>query len=170
MQIPGIGLLTPTALDRRQHSRLAERRQLACWLGLTPREFSSGSRRRLGRISKQGDAYVRMLLIHGARAALNAARRRAGTDKPLSQLQAWAARRAEGGHPNKAVVALTERDMAARLLERKIRHVEASGAEVIAAANPGCLLQIRAGLLARGSEVTVEHPVDVLARAHGWTH
>jgi glycolate oxidase iron-sulfur subunit len=65
---------------------------------------------------------------------------------------------------------LTERDMAARLLERKIRHVEASGAEVIAAANPGCLLQIRAGLLARGSEVTVEHPVDVLARAHGWTH
>jgi glycolate oxidase iron-sulfur subunit len=64
---------------------------------------------------------------------------------------------------------LTERDMAGRLLERKIRHVEASGAEVIAAANPGCLLQIRAGLLARGSVVTVEHPVDVLARAHGWT-
>jgi glycolate oxidase iron-sulfur subunit len=65
---------------------------------------------------------------------------------------------------------LTERDMAARLLARKIRHVEASGADVIAAANPGCLLQIRAGLLARGSVVAVEHPIDILARAHGWTH
>jgi glycolate oxidase iron-sulfur subunit len=64
---------------------------------------------------------------------------------------------------------LTERAMAARLLARKIRHVEASGADVIAAANPGCLLQIRAGLLARGSAVAVEHPIDILAHAHGWT-
>lgn len=111
MQIPGIGLLTATALFATVADIHAFQsgRQLACWLGLTPREFSSGSRRRLGRISKQGDAYVRMLLIHGARAALNAARRRASADKPLSQLQAWAARRAEQGHTNKAVVALANK-------------------------------------------------------------
>ncbi len=43
---------------------------LASWFGLTPRERSNGTKRRLGRISKQGDVYLRMLLIHGARSAL----------------------------------------------------------------------------------------------------
>jgi glycolate oxidase iron-sulfur subunit len=62
---------------------------------------------------------------------------------------------------------LTERAMARRLLARKLAHVAASGAEVVAAANPGCLLQMRAGALARGMGVEVEHPIDLLARAHG---
>jgi glycolate oxidase iron-sulfur subunit len=62
---------------------------------------------------------------------------------------------------------LTERAMARRLLERKVDHIVASGAELIAAANPGCLLQIRAGLIARGITVDVEHPIDLLAQAHG---
>jgi glycolate oxidase iron-sulfur subunit len=62
---------------------------------------------------------------------------------------------------------LTERAMAARLLERKLDCIEESGASVVAAANPGCLLQIRAGAIARGLRVEVEHPIDVLARAHG---
>jgi len=62
---------------------------------------------------------------------------------------------------------LTERALATRLLERKLQHVEASGAGVIAAANPGCLLQIRAGTLKRGLAVEIEHPLDLLARAHG---
>lgn len=84
-------------------------RLLACWFGLTPREFSSGSRRRLGRISKQGDPYVRMLLIHGARSALNAARRAAQADKPLTQLQAWALHRAGEMHSNKVAVALANK-------------------------------------------------------------
>lgn len=111
LKIPGIGILTATALFATVANIHAFRngRQLACWLGLTPREFSSGSRRRLGRISKQGDAYVRMLLIHGARAALNAARRTAGADRPLTQLQAWALRRASETHPNKAAVALANK-------------------------------------------------------------
>jgi transposase len=77
LKIPGIGLLTATALFASVSNIHAFRsgRQLSCWLGLTPRESSSGGRRRLGRISKQGDAYLRMLLIHGARAALTSARR-----------------------------------------------------------------------------------------------
>jgi glycolate oxidase iron-sulfur subunit len=61
---------------------------------------------------------------------------------------------------------LTEPAMARRLLERKLRHVAESGADVVAAANPGCLLQMRAGALARGMAVRVEHPVDLLAQAH----
>lgn len=110
-RIPGIGVLTATALFATVGNVHAFRdgRRLASWLGLTPREFSSGSRRRLGRISKQGDAYVRMLLIHGARAALNAARRLAKAGKPLTHLQAWALGRAENGHSNKAVVALANK-------------------------------------------------------------
>jgi len=61
---------------------------------------------------------------------------------------------------------LTEPEMAARLLERKIEAVVASGAEIVAAANPGCLLQVRSGAIARGLAVAVEHPLDLLARAH----
>ena len=62
---------------------------------------------------------------------------------------------------------LTEPAMARRLLERKLRHVVDSGADVVAAANPGCLLQMRAGALARGLTVRIEHPIDLLALAHG---
>ena len=61
---------------------------------------------------------------------------------------------------------LTERAMAGRLLERKIERIARSGAEVIAAANPGCILQIRAGVILRGLPVAVEHPLDLLAAAH----
>jgi len=57
---------------------------------------------------------------------------------------------------------LTEPAMARRLRERKIDHILASGAECVAAANPGCALQIRAGLAARGATVRVVHPVELL--------
>ncbi len=61
---------------------------------------------------------------------------------------------------------LTEPELAGRLLERKLDRIAASGAEVVAAANPGCLLQIRAGAIARGLDVAVEHPIDLLAAAY----
>ena len=88
MTIPGIGVLTATALvsfvgDVR---RFRSGRQLAAYLGLTPREFSSGTKRRLGRITKRGNSYVRMLLIHGARSALRAGKL---SDDP-DDLRAWA--------------------------------------------------------------------------------
>ena len=60
-------------------------------------------------MSKQGDAYVRMLLIHGARSALNAARRTETAGRPLTELQAWALRRAREAHSNKAAVALANK-------------------------------------------------------------
>lgn len=57
---------------------------------------------------------------------------------------------------------LTEPAMARRLRERKVDHILATGADVVAVANPGCALQIRAGLQARGAKVRVAHPVELL--------
>ena len=110
-QIPGIGVLTATALYASVGNVHAFRsgRHLASWLGLTPRESSSGSRRRLGRMSKQGDAYLRMLLIHGARSALLAAERRRQSGQTLTRLQTWALVRADEGHRNRAAVALANK-------------------------------------------------------------
>ncbi len=77
MTIPGIGLLTATALVAfiGDIHRFPSGRHLASWLGLTPREYSSGLKRRLAGISKRGDGYLRTLLIHGARSVLLHARR-----------------------------------------------------------------------------------------------
>lgn len=57
---------------------------------------------------------------------------------------------------------LTQPEMARRLRERKIDHIVATGADVVAVANPGCALQIAAGLKARGSSVRVVHPIELL--------
>jgi glycolate oxidase iron-sulfur subunit len=61
---------------------------------------------------------------------------------------------------------LTEPAMARRLLDRKMAHVEATGATAVVTANPGCILQIAAGLRARGRAVEVLHVVEVLDRAY----
>src|SRR5262249_22967782 len=76
--IPGIGLLTATALLAAVADihRFSSGRHFASYLGLTPRERSTGHRRQLGGITKRGDSYLRMLLIHGARAMLCEPRRR----------------------------------------------------------------------------------------------
>jgi transposase len=105
--IPGIGLLSSTALvgfvgDVR---RFPSGRHFACYLGLTPKEYSSGSRRRLGRISKQGDAYLRTLLIHGARAVLNGARSHCEPDR----FRAWALELQHRCGHNKAAVAVANK-------------------------------------------------------------
>jgi transposase len=85
-------------------------RHLASWLGITPRENSSGNRRRLGRITKQGDPYLRTLLIHGARSALNVAQQRQRAGKSVSRLQSWALKKeAELHHSNQAAVALANK-------------------------------------------------------------
>src|SRR5262249_42313621 len=70
--IPGVGVLTATALvaavgDARAFPR---GRDLAAWLGLAPRQATTGGKPKLLGISKRGNRYLRMLLIHGARTAL----------------------------------------------------------------------------------------------------
>jgi len=112
LEIPGIGVLTATALFASVGNVHAfpSGRHLASWLGITPRENSSGNRRRLGRITKQGDPYLRTLLIHGARSALNAAQQRQRAGKRVSRLQSWALKKeAELHHSNQAAVALANK-------------------------------------------------------------
>jgi transposase len=105
--VPGIGLLTATALYAfvGDVTRFPSGRHLASFIGLTPREYSSGMRRRLGRISKRGDAYLRMLLIHGARSILWHAKRM----KQKDRLRAWALRLERKVGHNKAAVALANK-------------------------------------------------------------
>ncbi len=73
MTIPGIGLITATALIASigNASCFENGRQLSAWLGLVPRQHSSGGKDKLLGISKRGDIYLRTLLIQGARAVLN---------------------------------------------------------------------------------------------------
>jgi glycolate dehydrogenase iron-sulfur subunit len=62
---------------------------------------------------------------------------------------------------------LTQPEMATRLLHRKVRHVESTHADAVVTANPGCILQIQAGLREQGSPMAVLHIVEVLDRAYG---
>jgi glycolate oxidase iron-sulfur subunit len=61
---------------------------------------------------------------------------------------------------------LIQPEMADKLLQRKLDHIAATGATLVATGNPGCLLQIQNGLAARGTKVEVVHPVTLLARAY----
>lgn len=124
-QISGIGPLTASALTASavdaKHFRSG--RQLAAWLGLTPREYSSGNNRRLGRISKRGDVYVRMLIVHGARSALSVALalRNKAPDK-LNRIQRWAVQLHDRVGMHKAIVAMANK--LARICWAMWRHGE----------------------------------------------
>ncbi len=111
IQIPGVGLLSATALYAAVGNvhTFKSGRHLASWMGLTPREHSSGGRRRLGRISKQGNAYLRTLLIHGARSALLAAARKRKAGRTLSELERWGLEIAREKPHNQAAVALANK-------------------------------------------------------------
>lgn len=112
LSIPGVGLLTATAMVAATSgdvSHFKDARHFASWFGLTPKEYSSGSTRRLGRISKRGDRYLRMLLTHGARAVLRSATlaRRAG--RRLDGLREWVAGIEARSNHNKAACALANK-------------------------------------------------------------
>jgi transposase len=104
-EIPGIGVLNATALVAAVGNAAAfdKGRDMAAWLGLVPREYSTGGKPRLLGISKRGNKYLRTLLIHGARAALP---HLAARDDTLGMwLRALLAR----VHRNVAVVALANK-------------------------------------------------------------
>jgi len=102
--IPGIGPITASAIAAAvpDASLFRSGRQFAAWLGLTPRAHSSGGRERLGGISKQGDGYLRRLLVVGATAMVRLARRDAGR-------QPWMARLLERKPAKVAAVALANK-------------------------------------------------------------
>lgn len=110
-QVQGIGLLTSTAMVAAAGSphHFKSGRRFASWIGLTPREYSSGNIRYMGRISKQGDRYLRMLLTHGARSVLARAKQLHKAGKPMNPLQRWAWQlESRVGH-NKATCALANK-------------------------------------------------------------
>jgi transposase len=112
LTIPGVGVIIATAMvgsvaDIHAFQRA---RQFAAWLGLTPREYSSGQTRHLGGISKRGDGYLRMLLTHGARSALLLAHRQANKgEHSLTSLQRWVLEVERRTHHNKATIALANK-------------------------------------------------------------
>jgi transposase len=111
-QIPGVGVITATALiGAVGHIHAFRRgRHFASWLGLTPRESSSGARRQLGGISKRGDVYLRCLLTHGARSVLLRAQRTArATPRQATGFQRWAVGVATRRGHNKAAIAVANK-------------------------------------------------------------
>jgi len=111
MKINGIGLLGATAMRASVQSptQFKNGRQLSAWLGITPREYSSGNKRYLGRISKRGDKYLRTLLIHGARSVMARNKIRLRENQKLTGLQQWALQLEQRVGHNKATVALANK-------------------------------------------------------------
>jgi len=102
LTIPGVGALTATALVASidDGSTFAEARDLAAWLGLVPRQRTTGGKPRLLGISRRGNIYLRQLFIHGARAALQS------LSKADTALAEWLRNLLARAHYNVAVVAL----------------------------------------------------------------
>ncbi|KNY13211.1 transposase [Shinella sp. SUS2] len=104
--IPGIGALNATALIAAigNASGFDRARDLGAWLGLVPRQFTTGGKPRLLGITKRGNVYLRTLLVHGARAAMPTLSR---SDTPLGQwLRGLLSR---GMHRNVVIVALANK-------------------------------------------------------------
>ncbi len=106
LKIEGMGPVVASALVAAVGNacQFSKGRDMSAWLGLTPSQHSSGGKPRLGGISKRGDKYVRMLLIHGARSALNAAKNK--EDGRSRWVMGLAARR----NKNIATVALANKN------------------------------------------------------------
>lgn len=106
MTIPGLGAKAATALlaavGEDPHV-FDNGRALAAWIGLVPRQHSTGGRERLLGISKRGDVYLRNLLIHGARAVLRWVERK---EDPVSR---WATTLKTRRHTNIAIVAMANK-------------------------------------------------------------
>ncbi len=92
--IPGVGPITASAIVATvgNATEFKSSRQLAAWLGLVPKQHSSGGKQTLLGISKRGDTYLRTLLIHGARAVIRFAEKKT---EPGSWLYKLIARRNE---------------------------------------------------------------------------
>ena len=103
--IPGIGPVTATALIAAigNGAALGKGREFAAWLGLVPREHSTGGKQKLLGISKRGNAYLRRLFVQGARAVLQQ------SSKQSSALSAWLKQLTARAHHNVVCVALANK-------------------------------------------------------------
>jgi transposase len=116
--IPGIGPVTATALIAAVGpvTQFKNGRQLAAWLGLVPREYSTGGKPRLLGISKRGNVYLRKLLIHGARATLR------WVETKQDDRSRWLKALIERRGKNRAAVALANKN--ARIVWALLAHNE----------------------------------------------
>lgn len=106
MKIEGIGPITATALVASVGDGKLFRngRGFAAWLGLTPKQYSSGGKSRLGRITKRGDIRLRTLLVQGTRSEMRS------TSKKTDAKSRWVAELQKRSHNNVAAVALAARN------------------------------------------------------------
>lgn len=109
-EIPGIGPITASAMVASVGNArdFSNGRQLAAWLGLVPKQHSTGGKSVLLGISKRGDSYLRTLLIHGARSAILAAQRR--LDRGEGPADTWLTELLRRRNPNIAAVALANKN------------------------------------------------------------
>ena len=106
MELKGIGPTTACALVAsigNAHD-FKNGRQLAAWLGLTPSQYSSGGKSKLGRITKAGDSYLRTLLVQGARSVL------IGAEKRTDSFSRWVCKLVEHRGYWRAVVAIAAKN------------------------------------------------------------
>ena len=135
----GIGPVTASAVvatvsDFKQFRSGA---QFGAWMGLTPRQHSSGGKNNLGGITKRGDTYLRTLLIQGAKSAVMTAHRRS------DRISAWALALRERSGWQKAVVALANKN--ARILWALMTHGEAFDADHVSVKPAGAAILSSAG-------------------------
>lgn len=106
MKIEGVGIITASAVVATvgDAKTFKNGRQMAAWLGLVPRQHSSGNTIKLSSISKRGDGYVRKLLVHGARSVVNKCEKK--TDKKSQ----WVADKKNRLGYNKSTVALANKN------------------------------------------------------------
>lgn len=104
IEVPGVGRLAASAIVASvgDAKEFRSGREFAAWLGLVPRQYSSGGKQNLQGISKRGDAYIRKMLIHGARAVIRHMNR---NNAPVDWLEDLMRRR----HHNVVVVALANK-------------------------------------------------------------
>ena len=114
--VPGVGPISATAFVSTvgDAGHFKNARQLAAWLGLVPRQHSTGGKTTLMGITKRGDRYLRYLLVHGARAALKVA------EKSNDPRMKWALDVAKRRGQNRAVVALANKN--ARVMWALMKH------------------------------------------------
>ena len=121
--IPGVGPITASALVASigDVSNFRNGRHLAAWLGLVPRQHSTGGKSQLLGISKHGDGYLRMLLIHGGRSVLQSLQRK----PPTEVADSWAVRLMARRNKNVAAVAVANKN--ARIVWALLAHHRAYG-------------------------------------------
>ena len=114
-RVPGIGVLTATAMVAHagDPSMFTNGRQVSAWLGIVPKQHSSGGKTTLLGISKNGDSHLRTLMIHGARSVVSSLKRRlaaGATPDKLSSTERWLVELLKRRNANVVSVALANKN------------------------------------------------------------